>query len=1124
MVPGVRGELLMSAFLERHLADHPVADPAFAAWVRRLDQLRRQARAALGPASSHRAVLDVGGRPLVEHLGFTLGSLSSHRWGHAGVLSTSEGAAAAYLGLAWGQSLDGVWREAIRAGLTDQASWLVAFNGRMLTIVDAARTWNRRALEIDLDVACRDPRAAQALWALGRADALRARGGTSRLTGLARASDADGIDVCSSLGRGVLDALQTLVAALDPPGPARRRASGAAADIFEQALTIVYRVLFLLFAEARGLVPTWHDVYRESYGLDALCQRVLRQRDAAGTWDTLRAISRLAHRGCRTSDLAVTAFNGRLFSPRHTPLGESRRVPDAHAARALLALATASTRRGRHRIRFHDLGVEQLGAVYERVLEYAPARRGGTLTLEPTSTERKTSGSFYTPLALTDFLVRRTLAPLVDGRSAASILELRIVDPAMGSGAFLVSACRYLARRLEAAHIAEGTWVTGEVTDRDRAEARRLVAERCLYGVDANPTAVQLARLSLWLTTLAAERPLTFLDHHLSTGNSLIGIRIADLAHPPHAARRRRQERADQAPLFDRLAAEELGRDVLPERLRLALERSDTADVVRDKERRLGRLEAAGGVLGRWLRAADLRCGLQLDTPVGLTGGLYAELQDHAAARPTTLGAQHLSALADEAIARARDCGAFHWDLAFPEVFLDPGAPGAALGGFDAVVGNPPWEMMKADTGGADDREEARAASQTLLAFVRRSGHYPLQRGGGHLNAYQLFVERALQILRPGGRFGLILPSGLASDVGSADLRRGLLGGCTIDTWYGFENRLAIFPIHCSMRFLVVAATRGGATAALPLVNGLRDASSLDRLPDEPAADACQGAIVLPRPLLERWDALHLTVPNLVSAIDLAIVAKALSIPSLGSEAGWHVRFGRELNATDDRGHFHLATGHPRDGRRWLPVVEGKHLRPFAIDVSSVTRSIDREVARTLVDPAVTYRRARVAYRDVASATNRLTLMAARLPSGAISTHTLYCAKHAMPEDDQWCLVGLLNSLTANYLVRLQMSTHVTTALMARLPVPRPAPGSAACRILIDLSRRLAAKQIDGDPDAYARLNAVVSGLYGLTTSEHRHVVSTFPLLSADIRARSVERYAGQYSEERKASPTGQEP
>jgi hypothetical protein len=227
---------------------------------------------------------------------------------------------------------------------------------------------------------------------------------------------------------------------------------------------------------------------------------------------------------------------------------------------------------------------------------------------------------------VTDFVVRRTLAPLVDGRSSDAILSLRVVDPAMGSGAFLVSACRFLADRAERALVAEGAWMERDVTEADRAELRRTVAERCLYGVDINPTAVQLARLSLWLTTLAADRPLTFLDHHLAVGNSLVGARLAELGRPP-AARLAPRASDPQLTLFGDEALHAMARAVIPDRLRLAREPSNTPQSVREKERRLDRLVAGDGPLARWARAADLWCGLALDTSRAVAPGLYAEWQ-----------------------------------------------------------------------------------------------------------------------------------------------------------------------------------------------------------------------------------------------------------------------------------------------------------------------------------------------------------------------------------------------------------------------------------------------------------------------------------------------------------------
>ena len=152
-----------------------------------------------------------------------------------------------------------------------------------------------------------------------------------------------------------------------------------------------------------------------------------------------------------------------------------------------------------------------------------PARRRGA------STRR---------LALTDYLVRATLGPLVDGRDAAAILSLRVLDPAMGSGAFLVVCLRFLAGALERALIVDGTFGEHGCAEPDRAHFRRLVAQRCLFGVDANPMAVQLAELSLWLATLAAKHPISFLEHHLRRGDSLIGVRPADVMRQPPGGRR----------------------------------------------------------------------------------------------------------------------------------------------------------------------------------------------------------------------------------------------------------------------------------------------------------------------------------------------------------------------------------------------------------------------------------------------------------------------------------------------------------------------------------------------------------------------------------------------------------
>ncbi|NBS41940.1 hypothetical protein EBS80_04780 [bacterium] len=210
------------------------------------------------------------------------------------------------------------------------------------------------------------------------------------------------------------------------------------------------------------------------------------------------------------------------------------------------------------------------------------------------------------------------------------------------------------------------------------------------------------------------------------------------------------------------------------------------------------------------------------------------------------------------------------------------------------------------------------------------------------------------------------------------------------------------------------------------------------------------------------------------------------------------MRFGRELNATDDRPHFAPLGRHPHD---WLPIVEGKQLRPFGIDLDRSTLGIPRTLASTLLDAASSFDRDRIAYRDVAAATNKLTLIAAMLPRGSVSTHTVFCLKTPLDQDAQWCLLGLLNSLVANYLVRLQVTTHVTTALMARLPVPRPPAESAEFCRLVELSRLIAVSNIEATVDEYAEVNSIAARLYSVSNDQYAHVLDSFPLIPENVRA-----------------------
>jgi hypothetical protein len=240
-----------------------------------------------------------------------------------------------------------------------------------------------------------------------------------------------------------------------------------------------------------------------------------------------------------------------------------------------------------------------------------------------------------------------------------------------------------------------------------------------------------------------------------------------------------------------------------------------------------------------------------------------------------------------------------------------------------------------------------------------------------------------------------------------------------------------------------------------------------------------------------------MAIPDLRRPIDLAVLEKATALfPPLGSRDGWNARFGRELNATDDRRWF-------RSDRRGLPIVAGKCVAPFRVSHAASDRSISAPDARRLLRDR-RFERARLAYRDVASPTNRVTLIAALLPAGCVSTHTLFCLRTPLALADQHLLCGLFNSLIVNYLVRLRVSTHVTTAIVEALPLPTREAAPRACRRLAATARLLARSE---DEESFARMNAEIARLYQLTVEEFEHVLSTFPLVESRVRSRALELF-----------------
>ena len=375
----------------------------------------------------------------------------------------------------------------------------------------------------------------------------------------------------------------------------------------------------------------------------------------------------------------------------------------------------------------------------------------------------------------------------------------------------------------------------------------------------------------------------------------------------------------------------------------------------------------------------------------------------------------------------------FHWTFEFPEIFRDANGEPLASPGFDAIIGNPPWEMLRGDRGDGDTRETARTAAaqaDRLRPWFRRL------HGAGRRSRQPLSVVPGADArARPQRR-----PSRHAAAIRAGDRPRSRTPAAVAHgPDEGRQPSLPREPRRACSPFIAASSSScspprlAGAPPPSHAVSAFASAEVLDRLPElGPDPDA----VTLTRPLLEQLSGEQIAVPDVRSRRDVDILhAIAFTTPALGDPGGWHVRFGRELNATDDRRHF----------ARGLDVGNrGSRSSKASTLVRSLWTSQGRScgshpvVAATLVDPARTFERSRLGYREVASPTNRLTLIAAIVPAGTITTHTVFCLKDPLDLESQWYLCGMLNSFVANYLVRLRVSTHVSSGIIDRLPVPAP--------------------------------------------------------------------------------------
>ncbi|MGE0502525.1 MAG: hypothetical protein AB7I79_15530 [Rhizobiaceae bacterium] len=837
-------------------------------------------------------------------------------------------------------------------------------------------------------------------------------------------------------------------------------------DVREAALILLYRLLFILYAEDRDLLPV-NDRRYDDYGLrDRVRLDVGDRKDkgdtfsntAARYWSVLDDLCRAIDEG--DTSIGLPPYNGGLFDPERTPLLRQVRLSDSVMADVIDMLSFERAGDTRKYINYRDLSVQQLGSIYERLLEHEVVREGAVVDIRPNIFARKGSGSYYTPDDLVNLIIRETLEPLIEARLAVfrnkaeelaasdqdegrklgilrrldpaeRLLDLKICDPAMGSGHFLVSLVDYMADQVITAmaetetmvewadyispladriegirntilgNAEERSWTVDPEQLDDRHIIRRMVLKRCVYGVDKNQMAVELAKVALWLHSFTVGAPLSFLDHHLRCGDSLFGSWVKTgiekataygsplLLHEPvktalgSAASMQTIEGLPDAEIAEAHRSQEIFEGVqvmtAPLNAFLSLLHAIEWQDLKGKDN-------AKAIQGYF----DGAFGDPFEIALGKREPQVRD--DH--------GRRFLEILniARELVAEERF---LNWQVAFPGVWTDWEDEGLS-GGFDAIIGNPPWDRMKlqqvewfaarkreiAFAQKAADRKrmidelernddplsvdfiKANERAEAATRMARSGGDYPLL-SGGDVNIYSLFVERAMALVKRDGMVGLLTPSGIASDKTSSTFFKGVSTQGRLKALYDFENRRTrynaapFFPdVDSRFKFCVFVASPSPTAEAAMCAFFLQSVAELNDPEQRFPLTAEDFARVNPNtgtaPIFRsRRDA------ELTTAIYSS--GKILSNRSGDQEIKpWPLKYSTMFHMTNDSGLFRTRReleeqegGWHKGGNRygspkgdWVPLYEGKMIQAFDHRAASVVVNLENQHRPAQPEPA----------------------------------------------------------------------------------------------------------------------------------------------------------------------------
>ncbi|CAL1241895.1 Eco57I restriction-modification methylase domain-containing protein [Candidatus Methylocalor cossyra] len=903
----------------------------------------------------------------------------------------------------------------------DASLWAIVSNGLKLRILRDNPSLTRPAyLEVDLETIFGEELYPDftAFWLFAHASRFGASGGEPRDCPLERWRDASqeaGVRARDRLRLGVAEALRSLGTGFvaHPNNTALRdrlaRGELSAHGLYEQLLRLVYRLIFLATVEdrraetGRRLVfapeatPEAMRLYEEGYSLTRLRDFAARRRHYDRHADLWQALT-ITFEGLGQGQpaLGLPALGG-LFGADGCRDLDGSDIENRHLLSAVFSLCFFRGDASLSRVNYRDMDSEELGSVYESLLELVPCVEVGARRftfigddLDGATNKgnvRKLTGSYYTPDSLVQELIRSTLDPVIDQtlkdnpqQPARAVLSLTVCDPACGSGHFLLAAARRLAEVLAKLRASDGA--PGQD---DYRHALRDVVGHCLYGVDKNPLAVELAKTALWLEAYTPDRPLSFLDHHLRSGDALLGVLdpgtlengIPDQAFDPlsgdsrEVAKRLQAENRAALKSLHKLKAADLFAQT---DLRQAAETLEALpdDTLADIEQKRARWRSESGRVHDSLaaRLADAFVAAFLmpktephQSNMPLTGYFWALSQGQAG---------HAAKLSEA----ARFCRAhqvFHWWLEFPHI--------QARGGFSVLLGNPPWERIKlqeeeffatrsplvAEARHKAERakriallkegmllhtlypEQARAldlsppnqaemrlheefiaarrGAEAASVFAHHSGRYPLT-GVGDVNTYALFAETFSQLVAPHGRAGFIVPTGIATDDSTKAYFEALSQSGRLVSLADIENRERLFPaVDSRMKFCLLTLGRS------PCAEFVCFATRIEHLTDP------RRRFRLTPDEFRTLNPNTRTCPVFRSQRDAELTKKIYrSAPVLIEDARrdepggeispernpWGIRFMTMFHMSNDS---HLFQDDPGDGR--LPLYEAKMIHQF---------------------------------------------------------------------------------------------------------------------------------------------------------------------------------------------------